>query len=461
VVHIEFQQGTLVLTGSEKELAALHAWCVFDDRVDCWRAEARHYAEIVLALRAAGIPYEDSARAFRPIDLPLGTQHTPRPYQAEAIQAWEQADRRGVVVLPTGSGKSFVAQMAISRTRRPTLVVVPTLDLMAQWASQLERAFQRPIGLLGGGNRDVQDLTVSTYDSAVLCMEFMGNRFGLLVVDECHHLPGPVNRSLAILAMAPFRLGLTATPDRDDDEHGALGDLLGEICYRKDIDELEGRVLAPYRTERLALELEDDEAEEYSRHRQAYVSFVRAHGINFGNRDGWSRFLMLCARAPGGRDVFRSYLAQRRIARNARAKFRTIWELFRRHKGERILVFTADNDTAYEIGQRFLLPVITHHTKVNERREFLDRFREGTYPVLVTSKVLNEGVDVPEASVGIVVSGSGSIREHVQRLGRILRPAKDKQAVLYELVSEGTSESYTSERRRQHRAYQRPGSMPH
>jgi superfamily II DNA or RNA helicase len=170
---------------------------------------------------------------------------------------------------------------------------------------------------------------------------------------------------------------------------------------------------------------------------------------------------MLCARAPGGREVFRSYLTQRRIARNARAKFRTIWELFRRHRGERALVFTADNDTAYEIGQRFLLPVITHHTKVNERKEFLDGFREGRYPVLVTSKVLNEGVDVPEASVGIVVSGSGSIREHVQRLGRILRPAKDKQAVLYELVSEGTSESNTSERRRQHRAYQRPRSMPH
>ncbi len=167
------------------------------------------------------------------------------------------------------------------------------------------------------------------------------------------------------------------------------------------------------------------------------------------------------ARAPGGREAFRSYLEQRRIARTARAKFRQIWELFRTHRGERVLVFTADNDTAYEIGQRFLLPVITHHTKVTERREFLDGFRAGLYPILVTSKVLNEGVDVPEASVGIVVSGSGSIREHVQRLGRILRPAAGKQAVLYELVSEGTGESYTSERRRQHRAYQRPRPLSH
>lgn len=461
MVRIEFQHGTLLLDGPEGELAAVRAWCVFDERVGRWRAEGCEYARIVLALRAAGMAYEDLARAFSPVDLPLAGEPDARDYQAEAVAAWENASRRGVVVLPTGSGKSFVARLAISRTRRPTLIVVPTLDLMAQWASQLERAFGRQIGLLGGGNRDVRELTVSTYDSAVLCMEFMGNRFGLLVVDECHHLPGPVNRSLARMCLAPFRLGLTATPERDGKEDEIYVDLVGGICFRIDIDELEGEVLAPYHTKRISLTLEADEAEEYARHRQLYVSFVRANGIDFGNPSGWSRFLVLCARAPGGREAFRSYLEQRRIARTARAKFRQLWELFRTHRGERVLVFTADNDTAYEIGQRFLLPVITHHTKVTERREFLDGFRAGLYPILVTSKVLNEGVDVPEASVGIVVSGSGSIREHVQRLGRILRPAAGKQAVLYELVSEGTGESYTSERRRQHRAYQRPRPLSH
>ena len=67
--------------------------------------------------------------------------------------------------------------------------------------------------------------------------------------------------------------------------------------------------------------------------------------------------------------------------------------------------------------------------------------------------LLNEGVDVPAASVGIVLSGSGSVREHVQRLGRILRRAEGKRATLYEVVSEGTAEEYTSARRRRHDAY--------
>ena len=100
------------------------------------------------------------------------------------------------------------------------------------------------------------------------------------------------------------------------------------------------------------------------------------------------------------------------------------------------------------------MPVLTHKTKAAERRDFLEKFRNGEYRVLLTSKVLNEGVDVPEASVGIVVSGSGSTREHVQRLGRILRAKEGKQAVLYELVSMGTSEMRVSDRRRKNRAYE-------
>ena len=162
---------------------------------------------------------------------------------------------------------------------------------------------------------------------------------------------------------------------------------------------------------------------------------------------------MLAARRPNGRAAMNAYLRQRAIARCGKGKLQMIWRILIRHRGERTILFTADNDAAYAIGNHFCFPVITHKTKVGERREFLDRFRSGEYRVLVTSKVLTEGVDVPEAAVGIVVSGSGSSREHVQRLGRILRASEGKQAVLYELVSEGTSEIGVSERRRRHRAY--------
>ena len=130
-----------------------------------------------------------------------------------------------------------------------------------------------------------------------------------------------------------------------------------------------------------------------------------------------------------------------------------VWDLLRRHAGERIIIFTADNAAAYELGRRYLLPVLTHHTKSAERKQMLENFRTGDCPVLVSSKVLNEGVDVPEANIGIIVSGGSSVREHVQRLGRILRARPGKKAVLYELVNSATSELGVLNRRREHRAY--------
>src|SRR5690606_11488602 len=125
-------------------------------------------------------------------------------------------------------------------------------------------------------------------------------------------------------------------------------------------------------------------------------------------------------------------------------------QLLAAHRDDRTLVFTQDYATAYAVSRRFLIPAITHLTKVKERSEILERFASGQYGAIVTSKVLNEGVDVPDASVAIVISGSGSVREHVQRLGRIPRRKDNKRAILYELVSAGTSETFTSQRRRDH-----------
>ena len=150
-----------------------------------------------------------------------------------------------------------------------------------------------------------------------------------------------------------------------------------------------------------------------------------------------------------------AYRQQKKLANGSIGKVEKLWDIFSDHLGERCIVFTNDNELAYEIGKRYLLPVLTHHTKSKERKKMLSDFRSGDLSILITSKVLNEGVDVPEASVGIVVSGSGSVREHVQRLGRILRHKEGKVAKLYELISMGTNEQFVKDRRRKHHAYQK------
>lgn len=463
MVRITFQQGTLVIYSDKPLPASLESYCKYDKRISAWRSNAADYAAIFSLLYREQLPCQDEARQYTSLSLTLGTERTPRYYQQEALDAWLRHHRRGIAVLPTGTGKSFLAMMAIAKCQRSTLVVAPTIDLMEQWATQLQKTFNCQIGMLGGGSHEICDLTVSTYDSAVLMMENIGNRFGLLIVDECHHLPGPVYRQLSDMCLAPYRLGLTATPERTGEDNSSstseLEALLGPICYRKEIDELEEEILAPYHTETVLVDLNDDEYAEYTECRHKYLGFLHQWKINLSRPDGWAAFIRACARKPGGREALRAHIRQRAIARNCEAKYRKIWEIIQAHRLERIIIFTADNETAYAIADRFLFPVITHHTKATERHELLDSFRQGDLPVMVTSKVLNEGVDVPEASIGIVVSGSGSTREHVQRLGRILRPAAGKTAILYELVSAGTSEWSVSERRRQHRAYERPDNL--
>jgi superfamily II DNA or RNA helicase len=113
-----------------------------------------------------------------------------------------------------------------------------------------------------------------------------------------------------------------------------------------------------------------------------------------------------------------------------------------------VLIFTAENEMVYRISERFLIPAITHETPIKERSAWLAAFNRGEVLALATSKVLNEGVNIPEAAVAVVLSGSGSTREHIQRLGRILRKQPDKEAILYEVVTADTAEERISERRR-------------
>jgi superfamily II DNA or RNA helicase len=452
MLTLSFRSGTLELSGAGPD-TALPTPLTWDKRSGVFRAPAMAYAEVVLGLRRQELSYEDRARVYPELGSGLLVRREPRPFQVEALAAWEKARGRGVVVLPTGAGKSHVALMAIDARRRGALVVAPTLDLVRQWYDLLRRSFGTEVGIVGGGSHELRPLTVTTYDSACLHMEHLGARFGLIVFDECHHLPGPSYALAAEQSLAPFRLGLSATPERSDGTSHKLDTLIGPIVYRKDIVELSGRYLADYDVERIDVELTEDERREYEAERAVYLEFVRSQGIRFDHPAGFGQFVMRSAQSAAGQRAMRAYRRQRELALASSAKLELLEHLLSEHRQQRSLVFTQDNATAYAVSRRFLIPVITHQTKVKERSEILEKFAAGTYAAVATSKVLNEGVDVPDASVAIVLSGSGSVREHVQRLGRVLRRQGDKRAVLYELVSARTNESGTSERRREHSAY--------
>jgi superfamily II DNA or RNA helicase len=446
---LTYDRGTLLLHPPPKGRGWMD-YATWDDRVEKFRIQGIDYRELVEALQKEETNFLDKAKAFINLELDSQLSVEPYPHQAEALMAWKRAGRRGVVVLPTGAGKTLVAQLAMAATPRSTLILVPTIDLMHQWYAQLLVSFPgTEIGLLGGGSRDRTQILISTYDSAAIHIESLGDLYGLLICDECHHLPTDFFRVIAEYSIAPYRLGLSATPERSDGKHEDLKVLLGAEVYRQTAADLAGTALAPYRVEQIKVKLSDEEYNRYHELIQERDRFLRSQKISFGGLDGWQKFVRASCRSTEGRRAMLAHREAKEIAIATNGKLRILAEILDRHYPESTLIFTSDNATVYRVAQTLLIPAITHHTPVKERHEILTHFREGTYKTLVASQVLNEGVDVPAASIAVILSGTASPREYIQRLGRILRKGKiNKQAILYEVISEGTLEERTSARRR-------------
>ena len=422
-----------------------------DKRHAFLRTQPLHFQAVKRALQAQCTPFS-IAFEERPA-LPFATtlQVEPRPYQNEALANWLAAGSAGVVVLPTGAGKTLVAAMAIHETGLWTLVVVPTLDLLQQWRTALASALSLgtgEIGIFGGGEKETKPITIITYDSAALYPREL-QRFGLLVFDECHHLPAPTYRLIAESAFTPLRLGLSATPERSDMMHLDLERLIGPEVYRRSPAELtEGRYLAEYQEVCIDIALASEEEARYAQQRRIYRSFLqRRHIVIHSPEEFQQKIIFLSARDPEAREAMLAWREARNIAMNAPAKYVEIERLLRLHSADQVILFSEYNQVVDEISRRFCLPSITYKTPTEERRAILERFRSGQYTKLVTGRVLNEGVDVPDCRVAIIVSGNSTKREYIQRLGRVLRP-KAGQALLYELVTSSTTEEEMAKRRK-------------
>jgi len=461
-MRLEFDEGTLLLENAPETVP----YAEWDDRVDAYRAQAYRYRALLewagqwaesdgQATLQDGFSHDvaDAARGYLDLALTPALQIEPRDYQQAALEAWRTHDRQGTVILPTGSGKTFLGLQAIADAGVSALVVTPTIDLMNQWHATLTNAFgdqlTEEIGVLGGGSHEIAALTVTTYDSAYRYIDEYGDRFGLLITDETHHLAAETYLQIPEMTIAPYRLGLTATYERADGREKLLEDRMGPVVYEEAVDDLAGEFLSEYETIQMSVELTSEERSKYDDEYQIYRDYVDNHDFDLWKEQGYAEFLKRTSYDPQGRRALIAKQRAERIARTADKKLDTLDNLLKRHHDDRVIVFTANNDFAYDISREFILPCITHQTDTDERTEILERFRSGEYSMLATSQVLDEGIDVPAANVGIILSGSASKRQYAQRLGRILRPTDDRQpARLYEIITTDTMEIYVSQRRR-------------
>nr|WP_218644760.1 DEAD/DEAH box helicase family protein [Natronomonas gomsonensis] len=463
---MRYDEGTIRVDGADGEALDGLSFVEVDERSKSRRAPAFRYPFLLSTCHNRGLAVED-----RVLDTPavgdLSTTYELRSYQREALDAWREANDRGVLELPTGSGKTVVAIAAMAALDTATLVVVPTIDLLEQWRGELRAEFDCPIGQLGGGKQRVEAITVATYDSAYLRADELGDRFGLLVFDEVHHLGGEGYRDIARLMAAPVRLGLTATFERPDGAHEAIEELVGSVVYRRSADDLAGEHLADYDIRRIEVELTAEERERYEEHQGIFTDYLKESNIQLRSGSDYQELVKRSGTDPRAREALLAKQRAREVMMNADRKVEKLADILDRHREDRVIVFTAYTDLVYDLAERFLIPPITNETGAAERREILERFRRGDYSRVVAANVLDEGVDVPDANVAVVLSGSGSEREFTQRLGRILRPkdgdvsdpvgsetsetaarSRTGRALLYEVVTSETAEERVARRRR-------------
>ena len=456
MAKLAFSGGTLVLEGMPREevsrVFGATPW-VWDSRVGAWRCDAIEYAAISERLRRKAAMHEDNVAAWRPVRWPRVEMHRLRAEQKAAVGAWNRT-RRGCIVMPTGTGKTEVALSIMAEASVATLVVAPVRDLMYQWHRRILAALRYDAGIVGDNVFRVRPISATTYDSACIHMEKLGNRFGLIIFDECHHLPGPIRRDAARMSAAPMRLGLTATPERSDGRHVDLDELIGPICYEMPISAAKSRALADYQVVRIPVHLCAEEQVRYDRlsgEVRRYMTARRKTDPNFT----WEDLCAETGKTPEARRAMKAYFAKKSIEDRAEEKLRVLEDLFRLHGGEPCMVFTGSNAMARDVARRFLVPCLLSHCGKKERLEVLQGLEDGTYPALVANRVLDEGVDLPEVKVAIVIGGMASSRQAKQRLGRILRKSGNARAVLYEVVSSGTGEEGRSRRRRDSDAYEK------
>jgi superfamily II DNA or RNA helicase len=331
----------------------------------------------------------------------------------------------------------LIATLGVRDTHCSTLIIVPTRVLLYQWHTQLQRAFRQPIGMVGDDLVDLQPITVTTYASARIHMSWFGNRWKLIVFDEIHRkLSGGPSGKIARFALAPFRLGLTATPV--EKERDALDELVGPIVYTRTTEEMiRQEVLSVYRRIKVHCRPSAEEIRTYFTLRQPmddlWQEAKRAHRIK---GDGWfvrERRIRPDAAALALRAVLRA----RRYWGSIPSRLIRLREVLQKHTTDRVLVFADSRATAYEISRRFLIPAITADIGPDERDVYLGAFARGECRALVTARALEEGVDLPDANVAVILAGRRHSREdtvqYIQRRGRVLRRRAGKEALVYEV----------------------------
>ena len=406
------EDGYTVLEAASAELMGNVARQKLDDDqlrapisdTESWVAEEAT-AEVKRVLYEAGYPVQDRRDLDSGAELDLSVNLELRPYQHDWVQRFVET-KSGVLVGPPGSGKTVATMGILERVGGETLILVPSRELARQWRDELlahTTLTEDQVGEYHGGTKDIGPVTITTYQTAGMDRHrhlFDSREWGLIVYDEVQHVPSDIYRRSADL-QTRHRLGLSASPVREDDLQEEIFTLIGPPIGT-DWDSLfdEGFVAEPEVEIRYVPWTDDDSRNEY----------VGSEGHE-----------------------------RRQLAASNPAKIPEIERILGRHPEEKALVFVDYLDQGREIAAALDAAFVSGETPHHRREKLFQEFRDGSRRTLVVSRVGDEGIDLPDASLAVVASGlGGSRRQGTQRAGRTMRPAG--RALVYVLATRGTRE---------------------
>ena len=404
--------------------------------------------DVISELEHYGFKIIDKDDVLSPKKLPRQIKFTGelRNYQKAALDKWTENRKKGIIALPTGSGKTIIAIAAIALVGVYSLIVVFTKDQLMQWIDRIMEFMNANelVGAYYGDEKSLRPITVTTYQTAFKKINIFSTKFDFLVVDEAHHLPADKFRAIAMGSSAIYRMGLSATVAREDGKHEEIFPLMGGVVYSKRASELvqEG-YLAPFVVRTVYAQLTPMEKKTYDVLRKEY----RRHSL--GRR--FEEVLRLAQKGdPHAIQAVRINAKIKNILAMSEGKMKTIERIVNDElrKGSKILVFTQYKTQAEKIAERLNALLLHGDLDTKTRKAVLNKFKTMDSGVLVVTTLGDEGLDIPDVNVGILASGTSSSRQFIQRLGRLVRPKSGKNAVLYDIVLKGTSEEYQARKRR-------------
>lgn len=385
-------------------------------------------------------------------------------WQKEAKKLWWENNGRGIVKVVTGAGKTIFAFSIISDLYNSsaykdgglkTIIIVPTSALLDQWLVGLTDKLCIPrenISIFYGQKKeelDSKDIFLYVVNSArEYITEHYENYFSdndtFLIADECHRYGSKENAKIFQVKYS-YTLGLSATPER----YGDLGfeekivPNLGKIIYTYSYnDALRDAIIPPYKLLRMKVKLTEQEYYQYEEYTDQ---------ISKVSRILFSRYPELEATKPSEffkklgslyektqDSVIARYTsllnARKGIIHTSRSKLSALkWLISNENlRDERVLIFHERIEVAEKIYEYlkeggFKVGIYHAHLPFNRRLDNISNYRKGSVNILISCRALDEGFDVPESNTGIIVAGTSSVRQWIQRMGRILRRMPVKQ----------------------------------